>query len=126
MASAAGERILLVEDNPTSQELLQQMMECLDCPADFACNGREAVDMALRNDYRLILMDIQMPVMNGLEATCQIRGSGLSRQPQIVAMTANAFDDDKKRCLDVGMNGMLIKPFRLEELQSVLERYLAG
>ncbi|OHX14678.1 response regulator [Chromobacterium sphagni] len=116
--------ILLVEDNPLNQALLEQMLEWLERSADLAENGQQAVAMALSGQYRLILMDIQMPVMNGLEATYQIRHSPLASQPKIVAMTANAFVEDKQRCLEAGMNGMLVKPFRLQDLEQVIHTYL--
>ncbi|UTH74164.1 response regulator [Chromobacterium sp. IIBBL 290-4] len=116
--------ILLVEDNPLNRSLLEQMLEWLELKADQAEDGQQAVEMALHADYRLILMDVQMPVMNGLEATYQIRHSDLKRQPRIVAMTANAFVEDKQRCLEAGMDGMLVKPFRLDDLRHVLDSCL--
>ncbi|AUH51631.1 hypothetical protein CXB49_12805 [Chromobacterium sp. ATCC 53434] len=126
MASDETASILLVEDNPLNRALLEQMLEWLELAADQAEDGLQAVEMARVGAYRLILMDVQLPVMSGLEATRLIRASDLARQPRIVAMTASAFTEDRQRCRDAGMDGMLIKPFRLEELRQTINACLGG
>ncbi|KUM05344.1 response regulator [Chromobacterium subtsugae] len=113
-------RILVADDHPLSRELLRQMLEHLGAEADFAADGEEAVDMAGRADYRLILMDVKMPQMNGLEAALRIRGRRERPQPCIVAITACAFGSERDGCREAGMNAVLVKPFKLEELRRVL------
>ncbi len=117
-------RILVVEDNAVNQKVAVRMLEKLGCRADLAANGREAVDMAGMLPYDLVLMDCQMPVMDGYEATRQIRERQIqgARLP-IVAMTANALEGDRERCLDAGMDDYIAKPVIKSELVRVLRRY---
>lgn len=119
-------RILVAEDNEVNQTLTLRLLNRLGYTADIAENGWKALEMASSGEYDLILMDMQMPVMDGLEATRRIgqtRKNG--HEPVIVAMTANVLPADRQRCIDAGMTDYLSKPVRLEKLQELLEKYLA-
>ena len=120
----AGQRILVVDDEPINREVALMQLEAVDLVADTAEDGAEAVTMARKNSYTVIFMDMQMPKLNGLEATRQIRELPGYRQTPIIAMTANAFAEDKARCIDAGMNEFLIKPFNPDELFATLLRSL--
>ena len=117
-------RILLVEDNLINQRVTMFSLKQLGFQVDVADNGRIAVDKFLENPYDLILMDIQMPVMDGLEATRLIREielqRGVENPVKIVAITANALGEDRKECLKVGIDGFLTKPFNLDKLPVVI------
>lgn len=115
-------RILVAEDNLVNQKVALRMLERLGYRADVAANGREVLEAVQRQPYDLVLMDVQMPEMDGLEATRQIRrhesaGNGRMR---IIAMTAYAFPADLDRCLEAGMDGFITKPIRMEELIDTL------
>ena len=110
-------RILLAEDSPSNQKLALHMLERLGYQADLATNGREAVAAVLRQPYDVVLMDMQMPEMDGLEATRRIRREApLNQQPVIVALTANDLQGDREACAEAGMNDYITKPLRVEEL----------
>ncbi len=114
-------RILLVEDNKVNQQVAMRFLNRLGQTADVASNGAVAVDMAAREQYDLILMDMQMPEMDGITATREIRGgNGLNKQTAIIAMTANASEEDRRACREVGMTGFEAKPVSLARLQDVL------
>jgi two-component system, sensor histidine kinase len=115
-------RILLVEDNPINQLVASGLLEKAGCSADLAVDGLEAVEKARAGGYDLILMDMQMPRLDGLGATRRIRSLPLARQPAIVAMTANAFDEDRQQCLAAGMNDFLSKPLAFETFKAALAR----
>ncbi|MFO1282868.1 MAG: PAS domain S-box protein [Burkholderiales bacterium] len=121
---AVGGRVLLVEDEPVNREIVAILLEERGVGFDVAEDGAQAVDLAGRNRYDLILMDMQLPVMNGLEATERIRRLPHADRTPIVAMTANAFDEDRGRCLAVGMVDFLAKPFKPDEFLRLLDRYL--
>lgn len=124
VAHYAGTRVLLAEDEPINQEIATWMLEDVGFIVDVANNGREAVEKAGRNAYRLILMDMQMPEIDGLEATRQIRQiPGLAHLP-ILAMTANAFAEDRERCLSAGMDDFVSKPADPERLFATILRCL--
>jgi len=117
-------RLLLVEDNPTNQKVAMHLLKRLGYTADLAENGRVAVGKAARGNYDLIFMDVQMPEMDGPEATAEIRRIPGLRQPRIVALTANAMKGDRERYLAAGMDDYLSKPVRLEDLEEVLLRHV--
>jgi len=120
-------RVLLAEDNPVNQLLASRLLEKRGHRVVVAANGREALAALEKESYDLVLMDIQMPEMDGLEATAAIRekekGSGI-HQP-VIALTAHAMKGDRERCLAGGMDGYLSKPIRLQELDELLEAYVA-
>jgi PAS domain S-box-containing protein len=114
-------RILLAEDNKINQKVALKILEKLGYRADIASNGLEVLDAVNRQQYDLILMDIQMPEMDGEKATIEIRNNmNEIEQPQIVAMTANALKTDHDKYLTIGMDDCIIKPFKVEDLVSVL------
>jgi CheY-like chemotaxis protein len=118
-------RVLLVEDNRINQTLALTLLKRMGYSVDLAENGLEAVSAANKEPYALILMDMQMPKMDGIEATCQIRtGHGLNHKSPIVALTANAMSSDKQACLAAGMNDFLSKPFSQQELAACLARWI--
>jgi hypothetical protein len=120
----AGTRLLVAEDEPVNCEVEVAMLADVGLVADVAHNGEEAVQMARDGRYALILMDVQMPVMNGLDATRAIRRlPGLSAVP-ILALTANAFEGDREACLAAGMNDHIAKPVTPDELHGMLLRWL--
>ena len=112
-------RILLVEDNAVNQKLALRVLSLMGYQADVAGNGIEAVDAVERQEYDLVLMDVQMPEMDGLEATRRIRAR-VEGGPRIVAMTANAMDGDREACLEAGMDDYVGKPIRVDELVAAL------
>jgi CheY-like chemotaxis protein len=91
--------------------------------ADVAGNGREAIDCLRRQNYDVVLMDVQMPIMDGLAASRAIRHSDDITGVYIIAMTANAMSGDREKCLDAGMNDYVTKPVRIEQLQAALEKF---
>ena len=115
-------QILLVEDNVINQEVALELLSAVGLQAELAVNGEKAVKMCTEKTYDLILMDMQMPIMDGVAATRAIRASG-GKQP-ILAMTANAFGEDRQRCLDAGMNDHIAKPVDPQNLYSVLIKWL--
>jgi two-component system sensor histidine kinase/response regulator len=119
-----GPRILLAEDNPFNQKVAVAMLRMLGCRVDVAATGVEAVDMARHHEHDLVLMDCQMPVMDGYEATRRIRQlPGSAGEINIVAMTANALSGDRKACFAAGMNDFLSKPITRDMLHDMLEKW---
>lgn len=117
-------RILLAEDNLINQKVASRMLQRLGYQSDIVNNGKEAVDAVFRNDYDVVLMDVHMPEMDGLEATIMIRSERKrSRRPYIIALTAAAMPDDEEKCMEAGMDDFITKPVRIPDLISVLERY---
>jgi CheY-like chemotaxis protein len=120
----AGTRILLAEDEPINQEVSRGLLEDAGLVVDLAEDGLQALEMAKQNSYALILMDMQMPQMNGVDATLAIRALPAYSQTPILAMTANAFDEDRQVCLDAGMNDHIAKPVDPERLYQTLLAWL--
>jgi CheY-like chemotaxis protein len=114
--------ILVAEDNEINRQLILHILGNLGYKPDFVVNGQEAVAAAGSRAYDLILMDVQMPEMDGLEATRLIRQQ-LHRQPVIIALTANAMRGDREECLVAGMDDYICKPVRLDELMQLLEKW---
>ncbi|MEL7369276.1 MAG: response regulator, partial [Myxococcota bacterium] len=114
-------RVLLVEDNIVNQQVAAKMLERIGLFADIVANGLEAITAFEQNSYDIILMDMQMPQMDGIEATRQIRQRSHIKQPHIIALTANAMEEDRLRCLDSGMNNYLAKPIDMRRLRKALE-----
>ncbi|MEO6746435.1 MAG: response regulator [Caldimonas sp.] len=120
-------RILLAEDNVVNQKLAMRLLQQMGYRADLASNGIEAIESIERQTYDVVLMDVQMPEMDGLEATRRITARWPQTQrPRIVAMTANAMQGDREACLAAGMDDYVVKPIRVdalvEALQSVTHR----
>jgi two-component system sensor histidine kinase/response regulator len=122
LAAIRGARLLLVEDNELNQEVARELLRHAGLSVDVAGDGRQALDKVAANAYDMILMDVQMPVMDGIAATAAMRRAG-HRQP-IIAMTASVLDKDRQRCLDAGMNDHLGKPIEPEELWAILLKWL--
>ncbi|GGG09084.1 response regulator [Paenibacillus abyssi] len=117
-------RILIAEDNDINQKLSLRLLDKLGFKADVAANGSQAVEMAMNKRYDLILMDIQMPVMDGLEAAGRISDGRLEEErPIIVAMTANVLAGEREKCLEAGMTDFISKPVRFDTLKQIMERY---
>jgi PAS domain S-box-containing protein len=123
-------RILLTEDNPVNREVTLGMVELFECTVTVAGNGHEAVAAAAQTAFDLILMDCQMPEMDGFSATAAIRHQESEKHSRrhvpIIALTANAMDGDRARCLAAGMNDYLAKPFTVAQLKAVLTRWLTS
>jgi CheY-like chemotaxis protein len=118
-------RVLVAEDNPVNQRVAVRMLERLGVGADVASDGREAIESFDRQPYDAILMDCQMPELDGFEATAAIRArEGHGRCTPIIAMTASAMRGDRERCLAAGMDDYLAKPVTIESLRTVLRRWL--
>jgi CheY-like chemotaxis protein len=113
-------RILLAEDNAMNQKLALRLLKNMGLGADVAANGLEAIAAIERQPYDVVLMDVQMPDLDGLEATRRIRAAAPSTRPWIIAMTANAMEGDRQACLAAGMDDYLSKPIRPEVLAAAL------
>ncbi|MEM9461650.1 MAG: response regulator [Myxococcota bacterium] len=118
-------RVLLADDNANNQTVGRLTLERLGLRADCVANGEEVLTACASIDYDVILMDVHMPAMDGLEATRRLR-RGAGRQPYIIAVTANATVRDRQRCLDAGMDDYIAKPYRFVDLRQALERYALG
>ncbi len=126
LASSFQGNILLVEDNPVNQDVAVAMLAKLGLKSEIADNGKHALELLSRKHFDMILMDCQMPIMDGFEATALIRRKGEAAMMKlpIIAMTANVTESDRSRCLQVGMNDFLPKPYTVEQLQQIVMRWL--
>jgi CheY-like chemotaxis protein len=123
LADRAPLRILLAEDNVVNQKVALGMLKKIGYRADVVSNGLEAVEAVNRQRYDVVLMDVQMPEMDGLEATKLICTKFVKEErPHIIAMTAGAMESDREKCLEAGMNDYISKPVKVEQLQAVLEK----
>jgi CheY-like chemotaxis protein len=118
-------RILVAEDHPVNQKLAIRVLERLGYNADIVANGKEVLEAMAAQVYDLVFMDVQMPELDGLEATRLIRASD-QQQPVIVAMTANAMNGDRDECLQAGMDDYICKPLNLDELAGLLQKWQAA
>ncbi|MFJ2538266.1 MULTISPECIES: response regulator [unclassified Pseudomonas] len=120
-----GRHVLLVEDNPVNQTVIEAMLRSLGFTVSVATDGAQAVQNAEASDFEMILMDCRLPIIDGYEATRQIRRlPGRSAVP-IIALTANALQGDREACLSAGMNDYLAKPFKRNDLQQILQRWVS-
>ncbi|MBK6357862.1 MAG: response regulator [Betaproteobacteria bacterium] len=124
-ARFAGARVLLAEDEPINQEVSRELLESAGLLVDLADDGVEAVELARRTNYDLVLLDLQMPNMNGIEAAVIIRSLPGREQLPILALTANAFASDRQKCLDAGMNDHIGKPVDPDQLFATLFKWLS-
>ena len=126
--SSLSGRVLLVEDNPINQEVAKKMLEKIGLEYELATNGQEAIEQLQASDnFNLVLMDCQMPVKDGYEATGEIRAmesKNKIRHIPVIAMTANAMEGDREKCLDAGMDDYLPKPVKMAEMKKVLRRWI--
>lgn len=121
-----GARILLVEDNALNQEVATEILRSAGCGVSLAGDGEEAIRKVHESDFDIVLMDVQMPVMDGLAATRELRGEPRFAALPIIAMTANAMAEDRDRCLSAGMNDYIAKPIDPDAMFAVLRRYYSG
>ena len=117
-------KILMVEDNELNLMMQKAILTRLDYEVVTALNGQEACDLCDQQDFDLILMDMQMPVMSGVEATKYLRSKGFDKP--IIAMTANAYDRDREACLEAGMNIFIAKPIDVDQFEHTVQSVLEG
>jgi CheY-like chemotaxis protein len=120
-------RVLLAEDNPVNQEVAHGILEILGYRVDIVATGCEAIAALMHTEYDIVLMDCEMPEMNGLEATRTIRqqeAEGVTKRLPIIALTAHALQEHQEMCMQAGMDDYLSKPFSLEQLHTILARWL--
>jgi len=119
----SGIRVLLAEDNAVNQKVAARMLEKMGCHVDLVGNGLEALIMVSQLPYDVVLMDVQMPEMDGITTTRNLRAQGFSTLP-IIALTANNRESDRQECRAVGMSDFLAKPIRYEDLHACLSRWV--
>ena len=118
-----GGHVLLVEDNVVNQKVAVRFLERLGCSVQVANNGAEGVEAVRSRRYSIVLMDLQMPVMDGITATRKIRELDTNSDIPIIALTANAMSGDRERCEAAGMDGYLTKPLEVDRLRAVLTKF---
>ena len=121
----AGARLLVVDDNEVNRIVARAQLDAVGIAVDEAADGAQAVEMAGRGHYDLILMDVHMPVLDGIEAARRIRRQGACRETPIIALTADAFESERQRCLEAGMSDHLAKPLQAARLYTALAQWLA-
>jgi CheY-like chemotaxis protein len=126
MREYAGARVLLAEDEPLSQEVARDLLVSAGFAVTVAGDGAEAVEKARSEVFDIVLMDMQMPRLNGVDATREIRAHSVNASTPILAMTANAFAEDRALCLAAGMNDHLAKPYRPTDLYAAILRTLGA
>jgi signal transduction histidine kinase/CheY-like chemotaxis protein len=126
LARLRGARVLIAEDNPLNQQVIQEFLERAGVMVIIANNGLEAIKVAQMQSFDAVLMDLQMPVMDGLQATRELRKIPQFADTPIIALTANVFQADIERCIAAGMNDHIGKPIKVDELFSKLGKWLAG
>ena len=119
-----GQSVLLVEDNPVNQAVVQAMLRSLGFEVAIAADGAQAISLVARQRFAAVLLDCRLPVVDGYEATRRIRQLPQGRDLPIIALTANALQGDRERCLEAGMNDYLAKPFKRTDLEQILQRWL--
>lgn len=119
-AVAHGLRVLMVDDSDIVRKVTGRMLEKLGCVIDYATNGSEAVHMCANGNYDLVLMDCQMPIMDGPSAARMIRSQGQVSQPHIVAFTANILDENRRTCIEAGMDDFVTKPLDMDDLADLI------
>ncbi|MBF0252955.1 MAG: response regulator [Candidatus Omnitrophica bacterium] len=119
--SCKGLKILVAEDNAVNQKLIKALLENMGCIVQLAANGKDAVDSVIAMEHDIVLMDLQMPIMGGVDATIRIREIG--KNIPIIALTAAAMVEDEKRAMDVGMNGFLTKPIDVTKLKDMIKKF---
>lgn len=121
-------RVLVVDDNLLNRKLVCAILKNHDLDFDIAENGKIALDLFLTHKYDLVLMDIQMPIMNGIDCTCKIRKyereSNIQPPIPIIAVTAFALENDRENCFNAGMNEFIAKPFKAESLVNIMSKYI--
>ncbi len=122
-AKFSSPKILIAEDNVVNQKLISLLFSKLDIQVDVVANGREAVEAALTNCYDMILMDIQMPVMDGIEACNEIKNKLKDQAPVIVALTANTMNGDREKYIGKGMDHYLAKPVSFDDIKLTIAQF---
>jgi CheY-like chemotaxis protein len=125
-SSFPGLKVLLVEDYFINQEVTKEILEVMSCDVDVAEEGNRALEMARSTDYDFIIMDLQLPGIDGYEVTRKIRKEKKGPQPIIVAVTANALDGDREKCLEAGMDDYISKPMGADKLEEMMRKYFAS
>lgn len=113
--------VLVVEDHTINQELMSEMLATLDCTVHMADNGKVALEKFESNSFDIIFMDVQMPEMDGLEATREIRKKKI--ETPIIALTANHLSGNMQRCYEAGMDGFLTKPFEVQDIEAIFDKF---
>jgi len=123
--SPAEVLVLLVEDNPVNQKVLTAVLTRIGCAVHVVANGKQALESLARHSYDAVLMDCQMPVMDGYEATAELRRrEGTGRRTPVIALTASAMAEDRERCMTAGMDDYLTKPVSMQNLAATLTHSL--
>jgi|AntAceMinimDraft_15_1070371.scaffolds.fasta_scaffold04585_5 CheY-like chemotaxis protein len=128
VTSTSDTRVLVVDDNLLNRKLVCAILKNYDLKYDIAENGKIALDLFLTHKYNLVLMDIQMPIMNGIDCTSKIRKhereSNIQSPTPIIAVTAFVLENDKENCFNAGMNEFIAKPFKAEDLVEIMSKYI--